>query len=413
MGTGSAVEGRRGAVNVGAVTRSPLAGLRPGSRALSAALAVVIFLASWALLDHSFYAHGRISDVGVYQAYGLQMRGGQLPYRDFGVEYPPAALPVFLLPTYAGQPTDPADYGKWFGRLMLLCGLLCLAAVMLARAPRRGVAFVAVAPLLVGALLLTRFDLWPTLLTAAAVLAFVRDRHRLGWLALGVAVAAKLFALVLLPLAAVWTLRRRGRRELALGLAVWLGAVVAIFAPFAILAPHGLWESVWGQFTRPIQVESLVASALIEFASPRVIVSHASVGITGHGTLAALSTAVGLGCLIALWIGFARGPADEGRFVRFAAACVCAFVAFSKVLSPQFLIWLVPLVALVRGRRGAAALLLLAAAALDTQYWFAAQRYGLYIDESRFAWLVLGRDLLLVVLLAVLALPAPRRRRPA
>ena len=85
------------------------------------------------------------------------------------------------------------------------------------------------------------------------------------------------------------------------------------------LAPHGLWESLWGQVSRPIQVESLVASLLTTFGNPHDAVSHNSVAIAGYGWLAALTTAVELACLVALWIGFARGPADEDRFVRYAA----------------------------------------------------------------------------------------------
>ena len=61
-------------------------------------------------LDHWWYAHGRIVDTPFYQGYGLQMRNGLLPYRDFSVEYPPGALPVFLAPTYFGQPTVLVDY---------------------------------------------------------------------------------------------------------------------------------------------------------------------------------------------------------------------------------------------------------------------------------------------------------------
>ncbi len=378
-------------------------------RLLWAAVAVIVFLGSWVMLDHWFFAHGRIVDTPFYQAYGLAMRNGQVPYRDFSVEYPPGALPAFLVPTYFGEPTWIVDYERWFSRLMAVCGVAVLLFVLLARPPRHGVVLVALSPLLAGALILSRFDLWPAALVAASAAAFVRDRHRLGWLMLGLAFAVKVYAVVLVPLAIVWTLRRRGRGELVRGGLIWLVAIAAVFAPFAIVAPHGLWESLWGQVSRPIQVESLVASFLTTFGHPKDYVSHRSVAIAGHHGLEALTTVVELACLVGLWIAFARGPAEPARFVRYAAACVCAFVAFGKVLSPQYLIWLVPLVALVYGRRGVAAAALLATAMIETQYWFAAPRYRGYVEHHFHAPLVLLRNLILVALLVVLAVPARRK----
>jgi hypothetical protein len=80
------------------------------------------------------------------------------------------------------------------------------------------------------------------------------------------------------------------------------------------------------------------------------------------------------------------------------------------VLSPQFLIWLVPLVPLVRGLRGIAACVLLAAALIMTQVYFP-QRYWEYIFHLHLAWVVLVRNLLLVALLVTVSLPERARVR--
>ena len=210
------------------------------------------------------------------------MRLGLVPYRDFAVEYPPGALSAFVLPTYFGQPTVLASYDATFARMMAVCGLAILGFVLLSRPPRRAIVFVALCPLLIGYLIDTRFDLLPALFVAGAVAAFIHDRHRLGWLALGCAFTVKLYAVVLVPLAIVWTLRRRGGAELAKGLVVWTVVVAAVFVPFAIVAPHGLWESLWGQVSRPIQIESLVASLLTTFGHPALVLSHGSVSLAGH-----------------------------------------------------------------------------------------------------------------------------------
>jgi hypothetical protein len=86
-----------------------------------------------------------------------------------------------------------------------------------------------------------------------------------------------------------------------------------------------------------------------------------------------------------------------------AAAVLVAFVALGKVLSPQFLIWLVPLVPLVAGRRGVAAGLLLGVAMVTTQLWFPYRYWDLVHEfDAAASWLVLLRDLVLVGLLLVL-----------
>jgi L-cystine uptake protein TcyP (sodium:dicarboxylate symporter family) len=108
-----------------------------------------------------------------------------------------------------------------------------------------------------------------------------------------------------------------------------------------------------------------------------------------------------------------RGSAGRDELVRASAASLCAFVAFGKVLSPQFLIWLILLVPLVRGLRGLTASALLALALVLTQIWFPFRYFRLAIDfEPGLSWLLLVRDLMLVTIAAVIAL-SPRRRAPS
>jgi hypothetical protein len=365
---------------------------RPDPLAAGVAAAAV-FLVAWGLVHRWFWARGAIVDWPTYKAYGDQMKAGGVPYRDFAVEYPPGALPVFLAPSLVG-----GDYASMFAWLMAACGVV-LVAVIAAVRPAAAF-FVGVAPLLVGSLILSRFDLWPALLATAALVALVSDRHALGWGLLGAAVAAKLWPLVLVPPALVWSYRRGHGRA-----SRWGAAVAAVaFVPFLLVAPSGLWSSLSGQLSRPLQIESLGAALVTTFGSPSVVTSHGSQNIVGHGGIAAaLSIAQAL-VLAGLWLAFARGPATGERLMRYAAACACAFVAFDKVLSPQYLLWLIPLVPLVRGARGLAASGLLVAAGVLTQVWFP-QRYFDYALDFRLAGIVLARDLVLVVLVAVLAWP--------
>jgi uncharacterized membrane protein len=359
-----------------------------------AAAAAGLFLACWGLVHTWFWARGQLVDWPTYREYGTAIWDHhRVPYRDFRVEYPPGSLPVFV------APAPFANYPAAFAWLMAGCGVLLVGALAFVR--REAAYFAALSPLLVGSLILSRFDLWPSLLVVVALGALLLERHRLGWAFLGAAVAAKLWPLVLVPLALAWS-ARRGRGASALT----GGVVVAIaFIPFVLLSPGGVWHSIEGQASRPLQVESLGAAFFTTFGAPRVVTTHGSQNVAGHGAAAALLSVAGLAALVALWSAFARGPATPERFLRYAAACVCAFVVFGKVLSPQYLLWLIPLVPLVRGVRGVAASTLLVVACVLTQVWFPL-RYWQYANGFHLAWVVLLRDLLLVALLALLAWPS-------
>jgi uncharacterized membrane protein len=358
-----------------------------------------LFLACWGLVHAWFWAHGALVDWPTYHDYGSAIwDDGRVPYRDFAVEYPPGALPVFV------APAPFADYATAFAWLMAACGVALVGVLAFVR--REAAFYAALAPVLVGSLILSRYDLWPALLLVAALAALLAERHTVGWALLGAAVAAKLWPVVVVPLAVVWSIRRGRAWSIAAGAVV---AAVA-FVPFAVVAPHGLWASLHGQASRPLQVESLGAAFLTTFGRPLVVTSHGSQNLVGHGSVGAALSALAAASLVASWLGFALGPASPERLLRFTAAAVCAFVAFDKVLSPQYLLWLIPLVPLVRGARGAAATVVLTAACVLTQVWFP-QRYFEYVDTFHLAGVVLARDLLLVALLAVLAIPRPARAR--
>jgi Glycosyltransferase family 87 len=387
-------------------------------RLANAALAVALFLVSWGVLHHGFYARNQIIDTPVYERYGEAMTQGQVPYRDFELEYPPASLPVFLLPALGAE--GPADYERRFEGLLAALGVSCVLLVAVVGSSWWAPFYVAAAPLALGSVVLSRFDLWPAALTVAALALLVAGRFRLGLGTLGLATAAKLYPALLAPIAVAHVWRRRGRREALICAAAFVGAFVAIVLPFALIAPGGVWDSFWRQAGRPLQIESLGAGLLL--AAHQVFgleltmeSSHGSQNLAGGGAdvLAAASTLVQAAALIAIWVWSARGPANRERLLAASAAAVCAFVAFGKVLSPQFLIWLIPLVPLVGGRRGLAASGLLAAALVLTQLWFPFRYWELALEfDPAASFLVLARDLALVLLtLTLMARVRPGRAR--
>jgi hypothetical protein len=380
-------------------------------------LACWVFLLCWSGLHHGAFTKSPIVDTGLYQQYGDSIARGEVPYRDFKLEYPPGALPVFVLPSL-GHEGDRAAYDRWFDRLMSLCACVAIAGAGIglralgAGLIRSGAALaaMAVSPLLLGSVMLTRFDWWPAALTSLALAALLHERLAASALGLGAAIAAKLWPAVLAPLGLVFVWRTRGARA-ALAWAAGVVAVdAAVFVPFALASPGGLQHSFHAQLARPLQLESLGGAVLIALhhlfgTSLHVVTTFGSQNLVGTGSHAVeiATTVAGVLALLAAWFLFARGEMTRQRLATYAAGSVAVVLAFGKVFSPQFMVWLIPLVPLTASI--AANVLLLLALAL-TQTWFPRHYWPLADDfRPRESWYLLARDLCVAALGAVLVWP--------
>jgi hypothetical protein len=392
-----------------------------------ALLAAAVFVLTAVTATVAWQLSGRaVTDIALYHAYGERITDGLVPYRDFAFEYPPGALPALVLPALV---TDSLTaFRVVFAAEMALAG--AVGVLLLAAGLRRlgtGIAdrrvalsVVAFVPLLLGGVILTRFDLVPAAIVAGAMLLLVSGRLRAGAFVIGIGIAVKLYPAVLVPLVGIVAWRRCGRRELGSVLGLVVAPVLVVYLPFLVAAPDGVLDSIGRQLGRPLQIESLGAGMLLAVhdsvgTSLGWASSSGSQNLTGTGadTLAVLQGIAQVAAVVLVWVSFWRGPTSTERLVRHAAAAVVAFVALSKVLSPQFLIWLVLLVPLVVAVRGRAPLWLLTAACAVTAAWFPARYWELVKEFDPLAsWLVLVRGVLLLSLLAVLMWPA-RERAPA
>jgi hypothetical protein len=398
---------------------------RATARSLTAracAAGVPVYLAACAVPDGGLFRERRFRDVHLYGQFADAIVDGRVPYRDFFLEYPPGALAVFLPPRVIGSGDT---YIDGFKVLMALLGAatLVLVVLLLVRlgAARTHVvaatALLALSPLALGPISLNTYDGFPALLTVAALAALAWGWDLLALGLLGLAFAAKVYPAVLVPAALVFVWRSRGARRAVAGLAVFATVAAAVVVPFLALAPHGLAESFRAQAGRGLQLESLggqvliaadhvgVYSATVVHRTRRAI-SDELVGDLPDAMATVGSVLQGL-AVVLVTVLYARGRVDVRRLALAAAGAVAGFLAFNRFVSPQYLVWLVPLVVLVFSPLAWA---LVALALVVAQVWFF--HYPSLRELSERNWLVLGRDLLLVAVFALLLRSAAKDEDP-
>ncbi len=372
--------------------------------AVAALVGVLRFTDLW-------YAFHELTDTGLYHRYAAALQSGLRPYFDLFVEYPPLAVLLLRLPGGAG---GVGRYTLWFNAAMLAaCGA---AAVLTAAGARRiwpedrrayvAAAAFAASVLLTGSIVANRLDAAVTLVVACFLWLAAERRWTLAAVALAVGFGVKLTPAVLLPLPLL--LAGAKQERLRAGLA-FLGCAALPFLPY--LGAEGLWKFFDYHLARPLQLESPLASPLL--AAHLAGLLPATVGSAygsqfldapGATWLAHFSGPVAIlalaGVYASIWRRRAALSADPSLVPLAAYAVLLAALASSKVLSPQYFIWILPGVALVLPRFPALgslglALLLLTQLEFPSLYWSLVELRALPVC------LVLARNALVVASLAL------------
>jgi len=374
------------------------------------AAAFLTILVMGLLFPNLWYGMHDITDLPVYWGYASRIAHGESPYtKSFEVEYPPLAVALFRLP---GHTSSESLYGIWFNILM---GIVTVAtgavtAYVACRLwPRGGRAYVAsvlfpVSVALIGTIVLNRYDMAVALLTAVFVLCLVGRFYTAAGFVLGMGFALKFTPVVILPL--VLLLAGPARRWVW-PLVAFAAAAVAPFLPYLIRSVSGVWYTFQYFLGRPLQIESVLGTPQL---FGELLGAHWASWAWSHGSHSLIAPGVGLAAdasggltllavaavYLAAWLRrhhLRSSPTDQ---VLVVLALLLALMAFGKVLSPQYFIWILPVWPLVAARDRWIAILGGLTLAL-TQAEFPALYWNLLDMEKTPLAIVVTRNTLLLV----------------
>ncbi len=382
------------------------------------ALFGLVHILIFALLFTTIY-RSAYSASGLYFDYASNILNGQMPYRDFAIEYPPLSLLFFLLPRLVAYNLD--SYAIAFGAETLLFSLLGLFLVVrlsrrLELVPWKSLTIYTIALLAMGPIVSCQYDIFPAITVLLALYAFMSGKNKTSWALLAVGTLTKIYPIALLPVLLIYHIRNRQCRQIRSGIVTFAITALAIVIPFMILSPEGLLASFSYHSQRGIQLESLYSSILLAVNNLGWLTVEPGFGFGSWnlvGPAADIASKVSsvllpLSLIATYWFIYRRmkrtlNPLNE--ILSYSLLAVAVLIATSKVLSPQYLIWLFPLIPLFSGRFRYALWAVFIAIGALTYYIFPLHYFELIDLESGLVAILFARNILLIAMVVLLVVP--------
>lgn len=281
-----------------------------------------------------------LGDLDIYQEWTVPLAEGTFPADDRTWQYPPGIAPLFML-----ADLNPIDFRWAFTLLILATDALVMAALQVAHVRRPGTRWLglwlwALAGIIVGSIMMVRFDTVPTLFAVVAVLMVARP-------ALSGASAALGFTVKLWPALMLLIVPRRALPRTLAGFVV---TTAVILAGFALVFDDSL-SFLDNQQARGLQVESVGAYPYLLFS---IIGGQVAFGLrygsiqvlmSGAEPVGLVLTVFGLAVLALLGWWRLSGRLEDVPPGDVAMTVMLVSVATSRVYSPQFNVWLIGIAA--------------------------------------------------------------------
>lgn len=395
---------------------------------------VVIFFFLFKSVVYSRLIPGYFGFIEFWQ-YASNVGHHLLPYKNFAVEYPP--LGMFFI-TWPGLITSNPDvyYGIFVAETLLcdLAGLFIISGLtkQLKLKLWQTLTVYTLSLLAIGRIISIRYDIFPAVLTILALYTFFRGNYKIAWAILAIGTFTKLYPIVIVPIFLLYHMFHNTKREIISGIITFILVSAAIVVPVMLLSPSGFLNSFTYQTGRGLQLESLYASILLvlkAFGLTSLAVDSASgaFGVTSSlaNILAEISPLLICFSLIATYWLFYReqkgnistkskfgalNPLDAAGIVKYSFLAILVLIITNKVLSPQYLIWLYPMVPLLAGGKKMITWIIFIALGIIT-YFIYPVFYDALISGAYFAiGLLFIRNMLMIVLAYLVTL---RIKEPA
>lgn len=364
-----------------------LAGIIPPSNRFVIILLLVLqctlFAVQVYLVSLPAYGDAHTTVLTIFRQYALNVEQGQVPYRDFQMEYPPLSLVVFDMPTLF-SPGTPTSYDTYRGIFAVeMCLLTLLVNFILVRIPpnhQAGQATLTVALYSMGVSILSPllpwlYDMFPALLTIIAFM-FIQGRKPFwSGLTIGLAIIAKLYPLAILPVFYGYLLAWKDWKA-ALRLTLGLALVAALLIPLFALDSTWPMKMLSYHLHRGLNIDSLPGGVFLlakvaGWAEVGIVHNFGSFNIEAASSTSIASWLAPLALLSLFLVSMAgflrfRQESQNGKSISaqslaaYTVTALLAFILTSRVFSPQYLIWLLPFIPLI-GARSSGFFLIIAA----------------------------------------------------
>jgi uncharacterized membrane protein len=375
------------------------------------------------LLFHTIYRTPH-SGIGLYFYYASEVLDGSLPYLDFALEYPPFSLFFFTLPRLFAS--NLAVYAIAFEVEIFLFDLIGLyliyrIAQRQGKAPWEMLTVYSVAILAIGPIITKTYDIFPAIIVLLSLYCFWIGRHKTSWVILALGAMTKIYPVFIAPIFLSYYLVNHQYKRIWSGILAFAATSLVIIIPFLVTSPSSLLSLIFYHGPRGVQLETIYSSFLLVFSkfgltSPQVAFGSGSYNVTGPlaDSLAIISTfLLTFFLVVSYWFIYIRIKPGKSQLFEVGTGSLLVIaitLVTNKVLSPQYLIWLFPLLPLLSGRQRYAIWAVFVVIGVLTYYVFPLHYEELIDLRTDVVVVLLVRNILLVLLTVLVGISFYRLR---